>query len=129
MYPGVEHFNSSIKWKFNDSSCIDDDNMPNLEHNLDRIRSLSHERSFSVYGVKENDNLLEVELNDTAEDDSDETKDYDGGCSVVREISEDKSDYGVTHKFSRHSSLSNRELDVIKESSRSSSDTEVTLTR
>lgn len=125
MYPGVEHFNSNIKWKFDDSPGIDDE-MQNLEQNLDRIRSLSHERNFSAYGVKENDNLLEVEVNDIVEDDSDETKDLNGSA---RDSFEEKSEYGSAHKFSRHSSLSNRELDVIKESSRSSSDTEVTLTR
>lgn len=125
MYPGVEHFSSNLKWKFDDSPGVDDD-MQTLEQNLDRIRSLSHERNFNSYGIKENDNLLEVEVNDIAEDDSDEIKEYSG---ISRENSEEKSDYGSTHKFSRHSSLSNRELDVIKESSRSSSDTEVTLTR
>lgn len=125
MYPGVEHFNSNLKWKFDDSPGMDDD-MQTLEHNLDRIRSLSHERNFNSYGLTENDNLLEVEVNDIAEDDSDEIKEYNG---ISRENSEEKSDYGSSHKFSRHSSLSNRELDVIKESSRSSSDTEVTLTR
>lgn len=125
MYPGVEHFNSNLKWKFDDSPGVDDD-MQTLEQNLDRIRSLSHERNFNSYGVKENDNLLEVEVNDIVEDDSDEIKEYSG---ISRESSEEKSDYGSAHKFSRHSSLSNRELDVIKESSRSSSDTEVTLTR
>lgn len=124
MYPGVEHFNSNIKWKFDESPGIDDE-MQNLEQNLDRIRSLSHERNFSTYGMKDNDNLLEVEVNDIIEDDSDETKDQNGSG---RDSFEEKSEYG-THKFSRHSSLSNRELDVIKESSRSSSDTEVTLTR
>lgn len=126
MYPGVEHFNSNIKWKFDDSPCTDDDNMPNIEHNLDRIRSLSQERSFHSYGIQENDNLLQVEVNDIVEDDSDEQKDYNG---CVHENFDDKCEYGVAHKFSRNSSLSNRELDVIKESSRSSSDTEVTLTR
>lgn len=100
--------------------------MQTLEHNLDRIRSLSHERSFNTYGIKDNDNLLEVEVNDVGEDDSDDTKDYN---LSARESCEDKSEYSATHKFSRNSSLSNRELDVIKESSRSSSDTEVTLTR
>ncbi|KAJ0183221.1 hypothetical protein K1T71_001197 [Dendrolimus kikuchii] len=124
MYPGVEHFNSNIKWKFDDSPSADDD-MQTLEHNLDRIRSLSHERNFNTYGMKDNDNLLEVEVNDIVEEDSDDNKDYN---ACVREICEDKSEY-VTHKFSRNSSISNRELDVIKESSRSSSDTEVTLTR
>lgn len=123
MYPGVEHFNSNIKWKFDDSPGVDDD-MQNLEHNLDRIRSLSHERSFNAYGLKEHDNLLEVEVNDIVEDDSNENKDFGNGC----DIHDEKSDYSA-HKFSRTSSLSNRELDVIKESSRSSSDTEVTLTR
>lgn len=126
MYPGVEHFNSSIKWKFDDSPCIEDDNIPNLEHNLDRIRSLSQERNFNSYGIKENDNLLEVEVNDIVEDDSDDPKDYNG---CVHEGFDEKSEYSVANKFSRNSSLSNRELDVIKESSRSSSDTEVTLTR
>ncbi|XP_049872290.1 uncharacterized protein LOC126371119 [Pectinophora gossypiella] len=126
MYPGMEHFNSNLKWKFDETPGVDDE-LQNLEHNLDRIRSLSHERNFNGYGVKENDNLLEVEVNDVVEDDSDETKDYNG--SSARESCEDKSEYVSTHKFSRHSSLSNRELDVIKESSRSSSDTEVTLTR
>lgn len=125
MYPGVEHFNSNIKWKFDDSPGADDD-MQNLEHNLDRIRSLSHERSFNAYGLKEHDNLLEVEVNDIADDDSDENKDYGNGCA--HDVHDEKSDYSA-HKFSRTSSLSNRELDVIKESSRSSSDTEVTLTR
>lgn len=125
MYPGVEHFNSNIKWKFDDSPGVDDD-MQHLEHNLDRIRSLSHERSFNAYGLKENDNLLQVEVNDIVEDDSDENKDYNNGCG--REMLDEKSEYSA-HKFSRTSSLSNRELDVIKESSRSSSDTEVTLTR
>lgn len=125
MYPGVEHFNSNLKWKFDDSPGVDDD-MQTLEQNLDRIRSLSHERNFNGYGIKENDNLLEVEVNDVVEDDSDEIKEYNG---ISRENSDEKSDYGSAHKFSRHSSLSNRELDVIKESSRSSSDTEVTLTR
>lgn len=127
MYPGVEHFGSNLKWKFDDSPDVDDD-MQTLEHNLDRIRSLSHERNFNSYGVKENDNLLEVEVNDIIEDDLDEIKEYNG-ISLSRESSEEKSEYGSAHKFSRHSSLSNRELDVIKESSRSSSDTEVTLTR
>lgn len=121
MYPGVEHFNSNIKWKFDDLMGVDDE-MQTLEQNLDRIRSLSHERNFNAYGLKENDNLLEVEVNDVVEDDSDENKD-------IRENCEEKSEYSATHKFSRNSSLSNRELDVIKESSRSSSDTEVTLTR
>lgn len=126
MYPGVETFSSNLKWKFDDSPGVDDD-MQTLEHNLDRIRSLSHERNFNSYGVKEHDNnLLEVEVNDITEDDSDENKEYIG---ISRENSEEKSDYGSAQKFSRHSSLSNRELDVIKESSRSSSDTEVTLTR
>lgn len=125
MYPGVEPFSSNLKWKFDDSPGADDE-MQTLEHNLDRIRSLSHERNFNSYGMTENDNLLEVEVNDITEDDSDETKEYNG---ISRESSEEKSDYGSAHKFSRHSSLSNRELDVIKESSRSSSDTEVTLTR
>ncbi|KAM3964915.1 uncharacterized protein ACR2FA_000806 [Aphomia sociella] len=125
MYPGVEHFNSNIKWKFDDSPGVDDD-MQTLEQNLDRIRSLSHERSFNAYGLNDNDNLLEVEVNDIVEDDSDKNKDYNGS---VRENCEEKSDYSAAHKFSRNSSLSNRELDVIKESSRSSSDTEVTLTR
>lgn len=100
--------------------------MQTLEHNLDRIRSLSHDRNFNAYGIKDNDNLLEVEVNDVGEDDSDETKDY---IVSARENCEEKSEYSATHKFSRNSSLSNRELDVIKESSRSSSDTEVTLTR
>ncbi|CAG9787828.1 unnamed protein product [Diatraea saccharalis] len=121
---GVEHFNSNIKWKFDDSPGVDDE-MQTLEHNLDRIRSLSHERNFNTYGLKDNDNLLEVEVNEV-DDNSDEHKDYNGS---VRESCEEKSEYSVTHKFSRNSSLSNRELDVIKESSRSSSDTEVTLTR
>ena len=125
MYPGVEHFNSNIKWKFDDSPGVDDD-MQNLEHNLDRIRSLSHERSFNAYGQKEHDNLLEVEVNDIVEDDEDDNKDYGNGCG--HDIHDEKSEYSA-HKFSRTSSLSNRELDVIKESSRSSSDTEVTLTR
>lgn len=125
MYPGVEHFSSNLKWKFDDSPGVDDD-MQNLEQNLDRIRSLSNERNFNTYGAKENDNLLEVEVNDVIEDDSDETKDYN---LSARESCEEKSEYSSSHKFSRHSSLSNRELDVIKESSRSSSDTEVTLTR
>ncbi|KAJ2951002.1 hypothetical protein O0L34_g5377 [Tuta absoluta] len=127
MYPGMEHFNSNLKWKFDDSPGVDDD-MQNLEQNLDRIRSLSHEKSFNGYCVKENDNLLEVEVNDIGEDDSDETKDYLVGGGV-RESCEDRSEYGSVNKFSRNSSMSNRELDVIKESSRSSSDTEVTLTR
>ncbi|CAH2229108.1 uncharacterized protein LOC120630066 [Pararge aegeria] len=126
MYPGVEHFNSNIKWKFDDSPCMEDDNISNLEHNLDRIRSLSQEKSFSGYGLKENDNLLEVEVNDIVEDDSDDGKDYN---MSVHDNFDDKSEYGLAHKFSRNSSVSNRELDVIKESSRSSSDTEVTLTR
>ncbi|XP_045769818.1 uncharacterized protein LOC123870520 [Maniola jurtina] len=125
MYPGVEHFNSNIKWKFDDSPCMEDDNISNLEHNLDRIRSLSQEKTFSGYGLKENDNLLEVEVNDVIEDDSDDPKDYN---ISVHDSFDEKSEYG-THKFSRNSSVSNRELDVIKESSRSSSDTEVTLTR
>lgn len=99
--------------------------MQTLEHNLDRIRSLSHERNFNACAIKDDDNLLEVEVNDVVEDDSDENKDYNG---CLREICEDKGEY-VSHKFSRNSSISNRELDVIKESSRSSSDTEVTLTR
>ncbi|KPJ04309.1 hypothetical protein RR46_01593 [Papilio xuthus] len=124
MYPGVEHFNSSVKWKFNDSPCIENDNVHNLEHNLDRIRSLSHERNFIQYGGK--DHLLEVEVNNVVEDDSDETKDCMSGC---RESFDEKGEHCSVPKFSRHSSLSNRELDVIKESSRSSSDTEVTLTR
>ncbi|XP_059050003.1 uncharacterized protein LOC131845008, partial [Achroia grisella] len=124
LYPGVEHFNSNIKWKFDDSQGVDDD-LQNLEQNLDRIRSLSYERNFNGYGLKDNDNLLQVEVNDV-EEDSDNNKDYNGS---VRENCEDKSDYSASHKFSRNSSLSNRELDVIKESSRSSSDTEVTLTR
>lgn len=126
MYPGVEHFNSNIKWKFDDSPCTEDDEMPNIEHNLDRIRSLSEEKNFNAYGSNENDNLLEVELNDVIEEDSDDLKDYPNS---VREFYDDKSDYGIPNKFCRNSSLSNRELDVIKESSRSSSDTEVTLTR
>ncbi|XP_047531173.1 uncharacterized protein LOC125066901 [Vanessa atalanta] len=126
MYPGIEHFNSNIKWKFDESPCTEDDDMPNLEHNLDRIRSLSEEKSFNAYGIKEHDNLLEVEVNDVIQDDSDDFKDFNGSG---RECFDEKSDYGITHKFSRNSSLSNRELDVIKESSRSSSDTEVTLTR
>lgn len=125
MYPGVEQFSSNLKWKFDDSPDVDDD-MQTLEQNLDRIRSLSHERNFNSYGVKDNDNLLEVEVNDITEDDSDEIKEYNG---ISHESSEEKSDYGSAQRFSRHSSLSNRELDVIKESSRSSSDTEVTLTR
>ncbi|KAL0830502.1 hypothetical protein ABMA28_002665 [Loxostege sticticalis] len=100
--------------------------MQTLEHNLDRIRSLSHERNFNAYGIKDNDNLLEVEVNEVVEDDAYETKDFN---ESVRESCEEKSEYSATHKFSRNSSLSNRELDVIKESSRSSSDTEVTLTR
>lgn len=104
-----------------------DDDMQTLEHNLDRIRSLSHERNFNAYGIKDNDNLLEVEVNEVVEDDEYETKDFNG--TGARESCEEKSDYSATHKFSRNSSLSNRELDVIKESSRSSSDTEVTLTR
>jgi hypothetical protein len=120
----VEHFNTNIKWKFDDSPGGDND-LQTLEHNLDRIRSLSHERSFNSYGLKENDNLLEVEVNDVAEDESDEINDYNNS---VRESCDEKSEYSA-HKFSRNSSLSNRELDVIKESSRSSSDTEVTLTR
>ncbi|KPJ06748.1 hypothetical protein RR48_11795 [Papilio machaon] len=125
MYPGVEHFNTSEKWKFNDSSCIENDNVQNLEHNLDRIRSLSHERNFIQYGGK--DQLLEVEVNNVVEDDSDESKDCTSvGC---REGFDEKGEHVSVPKFSRHSSLSNRELDVIKESSRSSSDTEVTLTR
>lgn len=125
MYPGVEHFNSSVKWKFNDSSCIENDIEQNLEHNLDRIRSLSHERNFNLYGGK--DQLLEVEVNNVIEDDSDDSKDCtNGGC---REAFDDKGEHCIVPKFSRNSSLSNRELDVIKESSRSSSDTEVTLTR
>lgn len=123
MYPGAEHFNSNIKWKFEDSPRIDDD-MHHLEHNLDRIRSLSHERSY--FGLKENSNLLEVEVNDIVEDDCDENKEYGNGCGS--DAFDEKSECSA-HKFSRNSSLSNRELDVIKESSRSSSDTEVTLTR
>lgn len=101
--------------------------MHTLEQNLDRIRSLSHERSFNGYaGVDNANGLLEVELNDVAVDNSDETKEYNG---ISRENSEEKSEYSASHKFLRNSSLSNRELDVIKESSRSSSDTEVTFTR
>lgn len=125
MYPGIEHFNSSIKWKFNDATGADEE-LLTLEHNLDRIRSLSNERCFVGYGVQDNGNVLEVEVNDNGDDDSDETKENIG---LSRESSEDKSEYSASHKFSRNSSLSNRELDVIKESSRSSSDTEVTLTR
>lgn len=98
--------------------------MHTLEQNLDRIRSLSNDRSFN--GTDNSNSLLEVELNDVADNDSDENKEYNG---VSRESSDDKSEYSATHKFSRNSSLSNRELDVIKESSRSSSDTEVTFTR
>ncbi|CAB3254676.1 unnamed protein product [Arctia plantaginis] len=115
------HFNKSC----NDSPRIDDD-MHHLEHNLDRIRSLSHERSFNAYGLKENSNLLEVEVNDIVEDESDENKDYGNECAS--DFLDEKGEYSA-QKFSRTSSLSNRELDVIKESSRSSSDTEVTLTR
>lgn len=120
----MEHFNSNIKWKFDDTPGINED-MHALEQNLDRIRSLSHEKSFNGYGIRDNDNLLEVELNNIIDDDSDEMKDSYG---MQRENSEEKSEYNLSNKFSRHSSLSNRELDVIKESSRSSSDTEVTLT-
>lgn len=130
MYPGVEHFNSNIKWKFDDSNGVDDD-IHTLEQNLDRIRSLSHERSFNAYGLGESNNLLEVEVNDKTEDDSDENKEMNGcireTCDTVADGRQNE--YGVVNKFSRNSSLSNRELDVIKESSRSSSDTEVTLTR
>lgn len=103
-----------------------DDELQTLENNLDRIRSLSHDRSFNTYTLKDNDNSLEVEVNDIVDEDSDENKDFNG---CVRDSCEDRSDYSVMHKFSRNSSLSNRELDVIRESSRSSSDTEVTLTR
>lgn len=125
MYPGVEHFNSNIKWKFDDSPGGNDE-LHNLEQNLDRIRSLSHERNCNVFGLKDNDNLLEVEVNGVVDEDIDDNvKEYN---PCVRDICEDKSEYSA-HKFSRTSSLSNRELDVIKESSRSSSDTEVTLTR
>lgn len=99
--------------------------MQSLEHNLDRIRSLSHERNFSGYGTRDNENLLEVEVNDVVEDNEDDQKEF----GLIREISDEKSDYSASNKFSRNSSISNRELDVIKESSRSSSDTEVTLTR
>ncbi|CAG5028564.1 unnamed protein product [Parnassius apollo] len=127
MYPGVEHFNSSIKWKFKDTSCIENDNTRYLENNLDRLNSLTHERNFNMYGAKNNDNLLEVEVNDIVEDISDDTKDYINENG--RECVDEKSECSGMNKFSRHSSLSNRELDVIKESSRSSSDTEITLTR
>ncbi|CAG9133547.1 unnamed protein product [Plutella xylostella] len=120
----IDHFGSNIKWKFNDSPGAEGD-LQILEHNLDRIRSLSHDRSFNGYEGKDM-GFLEVEMNDVNECDSDETKDYVG---ISRESSEEKSEYSASHKFSRTSSLSNRELDVIKESSRSSSDTEVTLTR
>ncbi|KAG7298712.1 hypothetical protein JYU34_017119 [Plutella xylostella] len=120
----MDHFGSNIKWKFNDSPGAEGD-LQTLEHNLDRIRSLSHDRSFNGYEGKDM-GFLEVEMNDVNECDSDETKDYVG---ISRESSEEKSEYSASHKFSRTSSLSNRELDVIKESSRSSSDTEVTLTR
>ncbi|CAF4951588.1 unnamed protein product [Pieris macdunnoughi] len=71
------------------------------------------------------ENLLQVEVNDLTEEDSDENKE----CNGVHETTDDRMEFNGTQKFSRHSSLSNRELDVIKESSRSSSDTEVTLTR
>lgn len=122
MYPGVEHFNSNIKWKFDDSPCMNDE-IHSLEQNLDRIRSLSHEKTCIAFGLKDNhDNLLEVEVN--VDDDDVDIKDY----NVCRDVCDDKSEYNA-YKFSRTSSLSNRELDVIKESSRSSSDTEVTLTR
>lgn len=123
MYPGVEHFNSNIKWKFDESPGVNDE-IHNLEQNLDRIRSLSHERTCNAFGLND-DNLLEVEVNGVVDDGEDEVDDYNG---CVRDMCEDKSEYSA-HKFSRTSSLSNRELDVIKESSRSSSDTEVTLTR
>lgn len=122
MYPGVEHFNSNIQWKFDDSPCMNDE-IHSLEQNLDRIRSLSHEKTCSAYGIKANDNLLEVEVNVNG-DDIDDIKDY----NACHDSCEDRSEYNA-NKFSRTSSLSNRELDVIKESSRSSSDTEVTLTR
>lgn len=120
MYPGVEHFNSNIKWKFDDSPCMNDE-IHSLEQNLDRIKSLSHDKT-CAFGLKDNDNFFEVEVN-VNDGNIDDIKDY-----VCRDTCDDKSEYN-THKFSRTSSLSNRELDVIKESSRSSSDTEVTLTR
>lgn len=120
----MEHFNSNLKWKFDDSPGADD-HMDNLEHNLDRIRSLSHERSFNGYAIRDN-GLLEVEVNEVTGDESDEAKEY---TSVSRENSDEKNEYSASNKFSRTSSLSNRELEIIKESSRSSSDTEVTLTR
>lgn len=123
MYPGVDHFNSNIKWKFDDSPDVDDD-MQTLEQNLDRIRSVSHDKSFNTFGVKD-EHMLEVEVNDVTDIDSDDNRDY----NISREVSDEKSDYSAMNKFSRTSSLSNRDLDVIKESSRSSSDTEVTLTR
>lgn len=123
MYPGVDHFNSNIKWKFDDSPDVDDD-MQTLEQNLDRIRSVSHDKSFNTFGVKD-EHMLEVEVNDVTDIDSDDNRDY----NISREVSDEKSDYSAKNKFSRTSSLSNRDLDVIKESSRSSSDTEVTLTR
>ncbi|GBP47806.1 hypothetical protein EVAR_79655_1 [Eumeta japonica] len=125
MYPGVEQFSNSIRWKFDGTLGADED-MHTLEQNLDRIRSLSHERCFNAYNARDNDNLLEVEVNDVVEEESDEGKECNGGN---RDSSDEKSEYSASNKFSRHSSLSNRELDVIKESSRSSSDTEVTLTR
>lgn len=127
MYPGSEHFNTSLRWKFKDAQCTENGHTKNLEHNLDRIRSLSRERSFNIYGAKDNHNILQVEVNEIVEDDSDESKDYNNG--TCHEVSDEKGEYNSVIKFSRHSSLSNRELDVIKESSRSSSDTEVTSTR
>lgn len=123
MYPGVEHFNSNIKWKFDDSPGVHSE-MHNLEQNLDRIRSLSHERSCNAFGIN-SDNLLEVEVNGVDNSDDD---DVENCTTCARDACDEKSEYSA-HKFSRTSSLSNRELDVIKESSRSSSDTEVTLTR
>ncbi|KAI8421675.1 hypothetical protein MSG28_009665 [Choristoneura fumiferana] len=122
VYPGVDHFNSNIKWKFDDSPDVDE--MQSLEQNLDRIRSVSHDKSFNTFGVKD-EHMLEVEVNDVTDIDSDDNRDY----NISREVSDEKSDYSAMNKFSRTSSLSNRDLDVIKESSRSSSDTEVTLTR
>ncbi|VVC91423.1 unnamed protein product [Leptidea sinapis] len=89
------------------------------------IRSLSNERNY-MSGMENDSNLLEVEVNEVDEDDSDENKEC---VEPVHECSESKMDFNEAQKCSRHSSLSNRELDVIKESSRSSSDTEVTFTR
>lgn len=111
MYPGVDHFNSNIKWKFDDSPDVDDD-MQTLEQNLDRIRSVSHDKSFNTFGVKD-EHMLEVEVNDVTDIDSDDNRDY----NISREVSDEKSDYSAMNKFSRTSSLSNRDLDVIKESS------------